>query len=145
MYEHTNAKHQVITRKEDLVYPEFSYRIMGVLFEIQRQLGSGYQEKYYQRCVAKELRDARLKFQEQAPIPLYYKGEKIGVYYLDFLIEDEHGDMIVLEIKKDHYFSKKHIDQVLGYLHASNLKLGILANFTAQGVKYKRIVNIRSS
>jgi GxxExxY protein len=80
-----------------------------------------------------------LKYKEQVLMPLNYKNEKIGKYFLDFLIEDK----IILEVKKDKNFSRKNIEQVIGYLRAFNLKLGILANFTSQGLKFKRIVNIK--
>jgi GxxExxY protein len=126
-------------KRKDLVYPELSYQIIGILFEVFRQLGSGYQEKYYQRAIALELRRCKLKYKEQVLMPLNYKNEKIGKYFLDFLIEDK----IILEVKKDKNFSRKNIEQVIGYLRAFNLKLGILANFTSQGLKFKRIVNIK--
>jgi GxxExxY protein len=125
-------------KRKDLVYPELSYQIIGILFEVFKQLGGGYQEKYYQRAIALELRRCKLKYREQVSMPLNYKDERIGKYFLDFLIEDK----IILEIKKDKNFSRKNIEQVVGYLRAFNLKLGILANFTSQGLKFKRIVNI---
>lgn len=128
-----------VLRRKDLIYPELSYQIIGILFEIFRQLDSGFQEKYYQRAVALELKKCGLKFKEQVFLPLDYKGEKIGSYFLDFLIEDK----IVLEIKKDKNFSRKNIEQVVAYLKAYNLKLGIVANFTREGLKFKRIVNIQ--
>ena len=83
------------------------------------------------------MKNRGLKFLEQVSISLNYKTKRIGRYFLDFLIEDK----IVLEIKKDKYFSKQNIDQVLGYLKATKLKLGIVANFTSNGLKFKRIVN----
>jgi len=70
--------------------------------------------------------------------PLAYGGKTIGRYYLDFLIADK----IVLEIKKGDRFLKTNIDQVYAYLKRFNLKLGILANFTKGGLKFKRIVNV---
>ncbi len=126
-------------RRNDLVYPELSYEIIGILFEVYREVGSGHKEKYYQNCVAIGLRGRRYNFQEQVFIPLVYKNEPAGRLYLDFLVEDK----IVLEIKKDEKFSRKHIEQVYAYLKAKNLKLGIIANFTKAGVKYKRILNIQ--
>ncbi len=125
-------------KRKDLIYPELSYQIVGVLFEIFKQLGSGYLEKYYQRAIALELKRCGLKFEEQVLSPVYYKEEKLGDCYLDFLIENK----IILEIKKDKNFSKKNIEQVVSYLKNSNLKLGILANFTKAGLKFKRILNI---
>jgi len=126
-------------KRKDLVYPELSYQIVGMLFEVFRELGSGYQEKYYQKAIAKELKYCGIKYGEQVPVPLVYKGDKIGIYYLDFLIEDK----IVLEIKKEKHFSRKNIEQVFGYLKSRGMKLGILANFTKDGLRFKRIVNIR--
>lgn len=128
-------------KRDDLVYLNECYEIVGILMEVYKRLGPGFQEKYYQRAVAEELRLRNKKFTEQVPIPLLYKDVKLGTYFLDFLIEIGEAK-IVLEIKKDEYFSRHHIDQVVGYLKATNLKLGILGNFTPKGVKYKRIVNI---
>lgn len=68
-----------------------------------------------------------------------YKGAIVGNYFLDFLIENK----IVLELKKGDRFSKKDIEQVYAYLKVTGLKLGIIANFTGKGVKFKRIVNIK--
>lgn len=125
-------------RRKDLIYADLSYKIVGVLFEVFRQLGSGHLEKYYQRAVAEELRKQQLECEELIKVPLSYKDQSIGFYVLDFLIENK----IVLEIKKDKNYSNKNIDQVYAYLKAKNLKLGILANFTKEGVKFKRILNI---
>ena len=87
----------------EIFYPEFSYKIIGILFNVHRQLGSRYQEKYF----------------------------------LDFLVEDK----IIVETKTVNNFSKNDIKQVLGYLYAKNLKLGILVNFRANSLEYKRILN----
>jgi len=71
-------------------------------------------------------------------VRLKYRGREIGIYFLDFLIEDK----IILEIKKREYFSKKDIDQVYAYLKATKLKLGIIAHFTKSGVKFRRVLNL---
>jgi GxxExxY protein len=126
-------------KRNDLVYPALSYQIIGILFDVFNTLGFGYQEKHYQKALSIALKKAGLCFKEQIHIPLHYKTEKIGNYYLDFLIEEK----IVLEIKKGNYFLKSNIDQIYSYLKATELKLGILANFTEKGVKYKRILNIK--
>ncbi|MDD5551634.1 MAG: GxxExxY protein [Candidatus Pacebacteria bacterium] len=124
--------------KTDLIYPELSYRIIGIMFEVYNNLGVGYQEKYYQRAIAAVFKKEKLNFQEQVLVPLKYLDEKIGRYFLDFLIEDK----IILEIKKGDRFSRKDIEQVYAYLKARKLKLGLLVNFTNNGVKFKRILNL---
>lgn len=122
-----------------LVYPELSYKVVGILFSAFNELGYGYQEKYYQKAVAKILRENRIEFKEQVYAPLEFKGERIGGYYLDFLIYNK----LILEIKKSDRFAKSNIEQVYAYLKRFNLKLGIIANFTKSGLKFKRIINIK--
>ncbi len=126
-------------QRKDLIYPELSYKINGILFKVFKEMGPGYQEKYYQRAVSEELKSNKFNFKEQLKSDLIYQNKRIGNYYLDFLIEDK----IILELKKGDYFKKSNIDQVYAYLKANKLKLGLLANFTSQGVKVKRILNIQ--
>lgn len=125
--------------KKDILYPELSYKIIGILYEVYNELGYGYQEKYYEKAIAKLLEQEGLNYKEQLHVPLKFKNEKIGDYFLDFLIEDK----IVVELKKGDKFSKKNIDQVYEYLKVKNLKLGIIAQFTSTTLKFKRIVNIK--
>lgn len=121
-----------------LVYPELSYKIVGILFDVYNNLGFGYQEKYYQKAVALEFKRAGLKFVEQVSLPIKFKDCKIGRYFLDFLVENK----IIVEIKRHNKFYKKDIEQVYSYLKHFNLKLGILASFTKNGVYFKRVINI---
>lgn len=118
-------------------YPELSYRIVGILFDVYNELGYGYQEKYYQRAVKRLLNKEKIKHQKELSCPLSMAGKSIGRYQLDFLVDDK----IVLELKVADSFYPRHIKQVLGYLKANNLKLGILAIFTKDGLKYRRILN----
>lgn len=128
-------------KRKDLIYPKLCYNIIGILFEVYNELGSGYQEKYYQRAIAVAFRENNISFEKEVFISLRYRGSKIGRYFLDFLVEDK----IVLEIKKGNYFSKGNINQIYAYLQATDVRLGILANFTSTGIKFKRIVNIDNS
>lgn len=100
-------------------------------------MGYGYKEKYYERAIARNFKLKGIRFKEQVPFKLEYKGEIIGTIFLDFLIKDK----VVLEIKKGNYFGRKNIEQVLNYLKMTNMKLAILANFTPNGVKFLRILN----
>lgn len=102
-------------------------------------MGGNYPEKYFQKAVASGLKNCGLSFKEQLMVPITFKGSKVGNYFLDFLIENK----IILEIKKGEKFRRKNIEQVYNYLKATELKLGILANFTKSGLRFKRIVNIK--
>jgi len=124
-------------QRTDLLYPELSFRINGVLFEVARQLGGGHRETYYQRAVAIGLKNEKLTFQEQVFVPLTFQGIQVGKYFLDFLVEDS----IVIELKRNLFVSRKIIDQTIQYLQAMNLSLGIIACFTHRGVIIKRVIN----
>jgi len=123
----------------ELVYPELSYKIVGILFKVYNQLGGGYQEKYYQQAIKRELFCRQIPFLEQVRTDFNYEGQLIGRYYLDFII-DHIDHKIVLEIKIVPTFSAKDIMQVLNYLKQTDLKLGILASLNRNNIFYKRIL-----
>jgi len=120
-----------------IIYKELSYDVMACAFKVFKELGFGYREKYYQRALAEELKIAKIKFATELPIKLYYGGKIIGKYIVDFFIEDK----IILEIKIAKDFYTKDIKQLLSYLKAHNLRLGILIIVTKDGMKFKRIAN----
>jgi len=120
----------------ELVHPELSYKIVGVLYGVYNELGGGYQERIYQAAVGKELAQQKIGYIEQVKSDLFYKGQKLGNYRLDFVIEHK----IVLELKVAPRFSPRDIMQVLGYLKQSNLNLGILVTFSRSGIFFKRIL-----
>jgi len=123
--------------KNNLIEPELSYKLMGICFNVYNILGAKYQEKYYQRAVEVELKKEKISYQKEMPYKLEYKGESIGRYFFDFLIENK----VILELKTVPSISKKDIGQLLRYLKESNLKLGIIVNFGKEKVEYKRTIN----
>ena len=127
-----------LLRRDDLVYPELSYSIVGCAYEVWDELGAGHMEKIYQRAMATVFGSKNIKFKEQVYYPVKFRSLIIGKGFLDFLIEDK----IIVELKKDGNFSKTNIEQVLNYIKLSNLKLAILINFTKEGVRFKRIINV---
>jgi GxxExxY protein len=128
--------------RDDLIYKDEYYRIVGALYKVFKELGGELLEKHYQKAIAIGFKLAGIKFIEQYPIKLYYEDQFIGIYYADFFIEIN-GAKIILEIKKNENFGLKNIKQISDYLKTLNFKLGILANFTVTGVKCKRIVNLK--
>ncbi len=127
-----------ILQRQDLLYPEISYLIIGCAFDVYNSIGSGYHEKYYQKALIEAFTEKDISFQTEVSFPLSYKGKVIGRKRLDFLIDGK----VVVELKKGDNFSKSHIDQVLEYLRTQNLKLAILINFGSRDVVFKRIVNL---
>ena len=126
--------------RNDLVFPELSFKLIGCAYEVFNEIGFGHLEKIYQKGYAAILRKHAISFKEQVYHPIKINNEIIGKLFFDFLIED----MIIVELKKDGRYSKQHIDQVNQYLKASEIKLALLINFTSKGVISKRLVNITS-
>jgi len=120
----------------DLLYPELSYQLVGILFDVSNTLGYGYLEKYYQKAIAALLRKSKIPFKEQALVEIIVGDEVIAKGYADFIIDKK----IILEIKKGDSFRKDNIDQLHSYLKMTGIELGILANFTSKGLLHKRIV-----
>lgn len=125
-------------QRQDLLYPEISYRIIGCAFDVYNSLGSGYNEKYYQKALIEAFIGNGIIFKSEVSFLLHYKNKIIGRKRLDFLVDEK----VVVELKKGNHFSKTHIDQVLEYLRIQHLKLAILINFGSQGVVFKRIINL---
>lgn len=122
----------------DLIYKEECYQIIGYCYEVYNSLGYGLREKNYQKALEEILTREKVEFQSQLHVPIKLEEKKIGKYYLDLLIDDK----IAVELKVGDHFLTKDIDQLFSYLKSKDLKLGLLVNFTSNGVKYKRIVNL---
>lgn len=120
-----------------IILPELSYELMNILFSVHNELGNNYQEKHYQRAIAMRLEQAGISFQKEQKVTINFDGEKIGDLYFDFLIDDK----IILEIKTNLGITHDNIKQVLRYLESANLSLGIIANFRASRLEYKRVVH----
>ena len=125
-------------KREDLLYPELSYKIVGCAYDVFNEIGGGHHEKYYQRALALILSERKINFQEQLYCPLKFQEKIIGKLFFDFLIEEK----VIVEIKKGDNYSKRHIEQVLEYLKTSNLQLAIILNFGSEKVHVKRIINL---
>lgn len=124
------------TNKEKLIYPELSYIIMGILFEVHNKLGTKYQEKHYQRVIEIKLKELKIPYQREMKIEIKFGREKLGEFFIDFII----ADRIILEIKRVWQITQDDIKQTLRYLKAAKLKLAIIANFKHKRLEYRRVL-----
>ena len=118
-------------------YGEITEKIIGASMEVHRILGNGFQELIYQRAMEKELQNASLSFQREFEMDIYYKGDRIGGRRVDFLVEN----CIMVELKAVVNFEDVHIAQAMNYLEAYKLEIGLLINFGAKSLQFKRIHN----
>ena len=125
--------------KQDIIYPELSYKIIGIAFKIFNEYGFGMSEKFYQRVFTKEFENEKLGYEREKLIKLSHEGQTVVSYFLDFVVENK----IIVELKIKPRFGYIHIRQVLAYLKSAGYKLAIIIYFTRDGIKYRRIVNIK--
>jgi len=112
----------------NIIYKSESYAIQGAIFEVYREMGCGFLEAVYQECLEKELRQQNIPFVAQQELQLSYKGQPLQQTYKPDLVC--HGEIIV-ELKALSEVTGQHRAQVLNYLKATGLKLGLLVNFGA--------------
>ncbi len=112
--------------KGKLLFKDESYTIQGAIFEVYKEMGCGFLEAVYQECLEKELAKRGISFRAQVDLQLNYKGELLRqTYKLDFICYDK----IIVEIKAVKELASEHKAQLLNYLKATGLELGLLINF----------------
>jgi GxxExxY protein len=115
---------------------DITYEINGAVFEVNRVLGAGFLEKVYENALVIELQNRGLKAKNQAPIRVRYKGEIVGDYFADIVVEDR----VILELKAIDKLQNIHEAQLLNYLKATGYKVGLLVNFRYPKAEIKRMV-----
>lgn len=123
--------------KGGYLYQQLTYNLIKLGYTVFNRLQFGYQEKYYQRAYEEELKKAEIQYEREKKVVIIYNGKSIGRYFIDFVVDQK----VVVELKVAANFHPKHISQVLGYLKARQLRLGIILLFTQTGIKIKRIIN----
>jgi len=116
---------------------EISRKIIGCAFQVHNTLGCGFLEKVYENALVIELRKEGLEVVQQAPIKVYYEGEVVGDYIADILVEGK----VIVELKTVKVIDEIHEAQLLNYLKATRLKLGLILNFGTPKLEIKRFVN----
>jgi GxxExxY protein len=126
------------TNKENkILYKELSYKLQGLFYAIRNDIGSGHKESIYQKALEKELISAGIKFIKEPSIKIYsQKGEFLGLYRPDFLVEDK----IIIELKAAERVSKQESARVYDYLRNSRYELAYLVNFASPRLYIKRLI-----
>ena len=119
-----------------ILYKALSYAIIGAAMEVHNTLGRGFLEAVYQAALAHELTLRGISFEQQVKLPVYYKGQLVGDYIADFVVEGK----IILELKAIAQLAPVHQAQAHNYLAATGLSLAILLNFGATSLERERVV-----
>lgn len=121
------------------VYPELTRKIIGAAFEVHNQLGRGFLEKVYENALLVELGSRLIEVESQAAIPVAYKGQSVGLYFADLLVEGK----VIVEVKAVESLTAVHESQLLHYLKATGIRIGLLLNFATDRVQIKRLVRTK--
>ena len=123
--------------KKEYKYSDLTRKIIGCAMEVHKILGNGFQEVIYQRALAMEMSLQNLSFSREHEMPIFYKHEKLGTRRVDFLVEE----FISVEIKATIKLDDVNLAQALNYLEAYNLEIGLLINFGAKSLEFRRLIN----
>ena len=115
---------------------QISYAIQGCAFEVYRQLGCGFLEKVYEKALLAEFGLQELRAEAQVPIVVRYKNIVVGEYFADIVVEKR----VILELKAQQQLHQASKAQLLNYLKATGLHLGMLVNFSFPKASVKRVV-----
>ncbi len=116
---------------------DITYKIIGCSMKIHNTLGNGFQEVIYQRCLAIELKKTVLTFEREKKQPIYYEGIHVGTRRADFTVENK----IIVELKAVINLENVHLAQAKNYVVAYDFPIGLLINFGATSLQYKKIFN----
>ncbi|QQS52690.1 MAG: GxxExxY protein [Bacteroidota bacterium] len=116
---------------------DITYKINGCAMKVHNTLGNGFQEVIYQRCLALEFEKAGLEYEREKEQTIYYEGIDVGTRRADFIVENQ----VVVEIKAMINLEDVHLAQAKNYVVAYDKPIGLLINFGAQSLQFKKIFN----
>jgi GxxExxY protein len=119
-------------------HEELTKKIIGSAMKVHSTLGNGFREVRYQRALAIEMRKQGLVFQREMEMTIYYDGLDVGTRRVDFFVEDN----IMVEIKAVISLDDAHLNQAMNYCQVYDLPIGLLINFGAKSLEFKRIYNL---
>jgi GxxExxY protein len=118
-------------------YRKLTHNIIGCAMEVHSTLGNGFPEVIYQRALAYEMSLHEIAFEREFEMPVIYKGKRLGTRRVDFLVEE----CISVELKAVIEMEDGHLAQAMNYLEAYKLEIGLLLNFGARSLEFKRLHN----
>ena len=118
-------------------HSDLSDKIIKVFYEIHNELGYGFSERVYQKAFGIALRQIGLKVEEQLPIKIYFRGQEIGEYFSDMVV----NDVILIELKAVGQIVEEHEAQLLNYLKSTKIEVGYVMNFGKSAVFKRKVLD----
>jgi len=123
----------------EIIYKDLSFKLIGIAYKIDNQLGFGHTEKVYSDAFEELLSKENISFKRELYYPIKIDDKVICKKFLDFLVEDK----IVVEVKTGNYRYRDVFNQVFEYLKINSVKLGLIVRFSRDGVQVRRVVNLK--
>ena len=120
-----------------MLYEELTKKIIGCAMEVHKRLGNGFQEVIYQRALKIEMHLAGLEFSREMEMSVFYRDIEVGTRRVDFFVEGK----IMVELKALIHLEDVHLAQAMNYLEAYKMEIGLLINFGAKSLEFKRVHN----
>jgi len=124
----------------ELIYKILSYKLVGLAYKIDKELGFGHKERTYSIAFEELLKDAGILYKKEVYFPIKINDKVVEKKFFDFLIDDK----IIIEFKTGKVQYKQVFAQLFQYLKLKDLKLGLIIRFRQEGVEVKRVLNIRN-
>ena len=122
--------------KSRLLHAELTELILGVYYDVYNEIGHGFLESVYSNCMYAALNTAKISVRREVPIPVYFRGYDVGQFKADLMIQD----CVLIELKAVQNLDRSHEAQVMNYLRATQLEVGLLLNFGSSKPQFRRIV-----
>ncbi len=126
--------------EKEYKYSDITRKIIGSAMKVHSTLGNVFQEVIYQRALAIEMSKQGLSFQRELEMPIFYDEQQIGTRRVDFLVEDK----VMVELKAVTVLEDVHLAQAINYLEAYKLEVGLLFNFGAKSLEFKRFIKSKN-
>jgi GxxExxY protein len=120
-----------------MIHEEITEKILKACFEVNNELGNGFLESVYEKALVIVLTAMGLKVQTQVPLQVMFRGQTVGEFFPDIIVED----LVIIELKAVKALASEHLAQVMHYLKATGIEVGLLVNFGSTKLEYRRFGN----
>ncbi|MCY4416048.1 MAG: GxxExxY protein [Chloroflexi bacterium] len=123
-----------------MLHSELTRDIIGCAFDVQNELGAGFLESVYEKAMVIALSDAGIPVKSQEPVKVGFRGREVGDFYADLLVPDK----VIVELKAVESLTPQHKAQIINYLNATGIPVGLLINFGNPKVEFQRFTRFKS-
>ena len=124
----------MVQSNRNTVHYELTRGIIGCAYDVINELGSGFLESVYENAMVLALSEAGLPVQSQVPVPVSFRGKRVGDFYADLLVDEK----VLIELKAVKALAPEHQAQIINYLNATGIEVGLLINFGNPKLELKR-------